>query len=130
MARPKGSKNKRTVGIPPDLAEKLGHRDPYDVVGEIMSMPHEELRKKMRSAAGARAMSLKLQAAVAALPYKHSKMPVKVEVSEDQLPTLVIVSNRNSMQNQQLIKSQQKAVGWKPVGQDAQVIDVKGENDE
>jgi hypothetical protein len=129
MARPKGSKNKRSVGIPADLAEKLGHRDPAEVLGELYSMPHEQLKKMVRSAAGARAMALRMQAAVAAMPYKHSKMPVKMEVNEDQLPTLVIVSNANSMQNQQLIQKQAEAVRLEAVRQNSEVIEVKGESD-
>jgi hypothetical protein len=130
MARPKGSKNKRTVGVPPELAEKLGHRDPADVLGEIYSMEHAQLAKLMRSAAGARAMALKMQAAVAAMPYQHSKMPVKVEVNEDQLPTLVIVANRNSMQNQQLMQKAGEAVRLDAVRQNAQDVEIKGESNE
>ena len=130
MARPKGSKNKRSVGVPPELAEQLGHRDPADVLGEIYSMEHKALAKLMRSAAGARAMALKMQAAVAAMPYQHSKMPVKVEVNEDQLPTLVIVANRNSMQNQQLMQKAGEAVRLDAVRQDAQDVEIKGESNE
>jgi hypothetical protein len=130
MARPKGSKNKRSVGIPAELQAKLGHRDPADVLGEIYSMPHDDLAKLMRSAKGARAVAIRMQAAIAAMPYQHSKMPVKVEVNEDQLPTLVIVANRNSMQNQQLMQSADKAVSRLTVSRDAQDVEVKGESDE
>ena len=126
MARTKGSRNKRSVGIPADLAEKLGHRDPYDVVGEIMSMPHDQLKKMVRSAAGARAMKLKLDAAIAAMPYKHSKMPVKVEVNEEQLPHVSIRRDTNSQQNQQLIDRAGATVLQPIVSPDGQDIDNKG----
>lgn len=130
MARPKGSKNKRTVGVPAELAAKLGFRDPAEVLGEIYSMPHDDLAKLMRSAKGARAVAIRMQAAIAAMPYKHSKMPVKVEVNEDQLPTLVIVSNRNSMQNQSLIQKAAETVGYDVVGREQQTIDMKAKSDE
>jgi len=126
VARTKGSRNKRSVGIPADLAEKLGHRDPYDVVGEIMSMPHDQLKKMVRSAAGARAMKLKLDAAIAAMPYKHSKMPVKVEVNEEQLPHVSIRRDTNSQQNQQLIDRAGATVLQPIVSPDGQDIDNKG----
>jgi hypothetical protein len=130
MARPKGSKNKRSVGIPEQLKAQLGHRDPADVLGEIYSMPHDDLAKLMRSAKGARAVAIRMQAAIAAMPYQHSKMPVKVEVNEDQLPTLVIVANRNSMQNQQLMQSADKAVSRLTVSRDAQDVEINKETDE
>ncbi len=130
MARPKGSKNKRTVGIPAELSKACGHRDPAEVLGDIYSMPHDDLKRLVRGQAGARAMALKMQAAIAAMPYVHSKMPVKVEVPVDQLPTLRIITNANSMQNQSLIKSTVDAVRFDAVRQDAQTIEAKGESDE
>jgi hypothetical protein len=130
MARPKGSKNKRSVGIPEHLKAELGHRDPADVLGEIYSMPHDKLAAMMRSAKGARAVAIRMQAAIAAMPYQHSKMPVQVTVNEDQLPTLNIYANKNSMQNQRLINSADQAVGRLTVGRDVQDIEINKETDE
>jgi hypothetical protein len=130
MGRPKGSKNKRTVGIPAELSAACGHRDPAEVLGEIYSMPHKILQKRMRSAAGSRAVMAAIQAASAAMPYVHSKMPVKVEVSDDQLPTLAIITNANAQQNQKLIDAAMEGVRLAAVRQNAQTIEVKGETDD
>lgn len=116
MARTKGAKNKRTVGIPAELRDALGHRDPAEVLAEIYSMPHEQLKKRVRSAAGARAVKLAMDAAVAAMPYQHSKMPVAITVNEDQLPTLIIERGRHQMQqNQSLIDRTAEAVRFDTV---------------
>lgn len=127
MARTKGARNKRSVGIPAELAEKLGHRDPAEVLGEIYSMDLKQLQKAVRSAAGARAMKLKLDAAVAAMPYKHSKMPVKVEVNEEQLPHVSIRRDTNSQQNQQLIDRAGATVLQPIVSPEGQAIEKKGQ---
>lgn len=116
MARTKGAKNKRTVGIPAELRDALGHRDPAEVLAEIYSMPHEQLKKRVRSAAGARAVKLAMDAAVAAMPYQHSKIPVAITVNEDQLPTLIIERGRHQMQqNQSLIDRTAEAVRFDAV---------------
>lgn len=134
MPRPKGSKNKRKLGIPEELRARLNNQDPMEVLASIYSMDHKALAKMVRSAAGARAMAMKMAAAKEAMPYMHSKMPVKVEVDPDQLPRLVIVTDRHQMQNvqqnQQLIQRLEHGVGRVDVGRDSQVLDVKGETDD
>lgn len=131
MPRPKGSKNKRSQGVPPDLAERLGHRDPAEVLGELYSMPHQALQKLVRSAAGARAVALRVQAATAAMPYVHSKMPVAVTVQDERYPVLIIHRDKHQMQqNQQLIGRAMDAVALPAVAPDGQGADMKGESDE
>jgi hypothetical protein len=116
------------VGIPAELSKACGHRDPAEVLGDIYSMPHDDLKKLVRGAAGSRALAIKMQAAIAAMPYVHSKMPVKVEVPVDQLPTLKIITNSNSMQNQRLINSL-GAPSHDAVAREPQTIDIKPEKE-
>lgn len=130
MARPKGSRNKRSVGIPPEISKALGYRRAYDVIGEFYSMDHEELKRLVRGAAGARAVAIRIQAAIAALPYENSKMPVKQEIQIDQLPSLIIRSDVNSLQNQSLIKSLVFPVVQGEVVQDIQLIETIGKNND
>lgn len=131
MARTKGAKGKRTLGIPDDLKERLGHRDPAEVLGEVYSMDHKALAKLVRSAAGARAMALKVQAATAAMPYVHSKMPVAVTLNDEKLPGLFINRRGHQMQaNQQLIKDRAEAVAQFPVAHGVEDVETKGKSDE
>jgi hypothetical protein len=92
--------------VPAELRGQLGDEDPAVVLRGIYQMPHEALKKMVRSAAGARAMGLKLQAAIAAMPYVHSKMPIAVTTDLERLPTLVIASGANQQQLQRLIDLQ------------------------
>lgn len=105
MPRPKGSKNKRTLGVPAELDRLLGGVDPAQVLAAVYSMPLDELERLVRSKARAAALGFKLRAAEAAMPYVHSKMPVKVDVTDERLPTLVIVqgTDQKAMAIQSLI---------------------------
>ena len=131
MARTKGSKNKRTVGIPAELRNALGHRDPADVLAEVYSMDQDKLAKMMRSAAGARAVAIRVQAAVAAMPYAHSKMPVAVTLNEESLPVLVIDRVNHQMQRLQGVTIEASAaVSSQAVSSNAQVTESKGQSHE
>jgi hypothetical protein len=131
VARTKGAKNKRTVGIPAELRDALGHRDPAEVLAEVYSMPQVALQKMMRSAAGARAVAIRVQAAVAAMPYQHSKMPVAVTMQQDSLPVLVIDRvNHQMQQNQQLSSDDMASVSREASHAEYQVIESKGESHE
>ena len=131
MPRPKGSKNKRSVGIPEQLRDALGHRDPADALAEIYSMKHEQLKKMVRSAAGARAVAMTIQSATAAMPYVHSKMPVAVTLNDEKLPVLVLDRIRHQMQqNQGLIDRANAQVVQSEVVQNNQAIEKKEQNHE
>ena len=131
MPRPKGSKNKRTVGIPGELRDALGHRDPALVLAEVYSMDQVALAKLVRSAAGARAVAFRVQAAVAAMPYVHSKMPVAVTVEDVSLPTLVIDAiNHQMVENKRFLPSTARAVSPDVVSLISQDIEGKGKSDE
>lgn len=129
MGRPKGSRNKRTLGVPAELRDQLGDEDPAVVLRGIWQMPHDQLKRMVRSAAGARAMSLKLQAAVAAMPYVHSKMPIAVTTDLERLPTLVIASGANQQQLQRLIDLQVAPASREAELPHGQTLERKRESD-
>lgn len=131
MARTKGSRNKRSVGIPAELRDALGHRDPAVVLAEVYSMDQGKLSALVRSAKGARAMAFRVQAAIAAMPYVHSKMPVAESPSDDEVPTIVIDRLRHQMQqNQTLIDVTPDDVRQPAVRQDSQAIETKEQSNE
>lgn len=121
MGRPKGSRNKRTLGVPGELAEVLRQRDPADVLSSYYSMPLDELKRLVRSKAGAAAVGIHIRAAEAAMPYVHSKMPIAMTVNEQKLPALVI------LQKQGLMKDVTPTVAGEPVAGEAQRIEAKGD---
>jgi hypothetical protein len=109
----------------------LGHRDPADVLAGIYGMELERLKRLVRSKAGALAVSLKIRAAEAAMPYRHSKMPIKVAMDDERLPILAIIQGAHQMQRiQGVIDEANKLAGMKDITPDDQPIETKGQSNE
>lgn len=109
--------------------QQLQGDDPFKVLAGIYSMDIQELARLVRSKANAQAVALKIRAAEIAMPYVHSKMPVKVQVDDERLPTLVIIRNEHQLkQFQGLMKDVTPRAGQDGAAPDAQPIDDTGEN--
>jgi len=123
--RPKGARNKHSVEF-----EKLyyakGYRDPALVLGELVSadpralqaMALEDELKRWRDAGaegpkprGPGVMEMVdviVDAADRLMPYLHGKKPTEVVVTDQRLPTLIVVTNSNQLEEaRQLLDARQ-----------------------
>lgn len=89
--RPQGSRNKRSQDVAKWYLNKFP--DPLLILGEITAMPLDVLYENMVLAQGGEhktkrltgkdAVAMRINAAIAALPFIHQKLPMAVELSTD-----------------------------------------------
>ncbi len=85
--RPAGSRNKRTVEWAQHLLGR--YSSPLEVLAQVMTAPVEALVAQL-GCSPVEALAEKRLAAVALLPYLHSRMPVSVDLTDRRVVHLTI----------------------------------------
>lgn len=97
--RPPGSVNRTTLQLQ-RLMRAKGYRDPFEFLASIYSMPTSELARALsepapdeepRKVDREAAAKLQVDAAKAALPYAHQKMPIAIQHQGDGHRPVIII---------------------------------------
>ena len=104
--RPPGARNPKSVDF-----EKwyyaAGFKDPAHFLAEIVSADPMVLAR-VAAIGTAEALEMQRRAAGDLMPYLHGKKPTEVVVTDERLPTLIVVTNSNQLEEaRQLLDARQ-----------------------
>lgn len=134
IGRPKGARNRKSVDF-----EKLyfakGYKDPLLVLGEIISADPRALQEMAYLLGEAKpdlvtVLDLQRKAAIDLAPYLHGKKPTQIEMVDERLPTLVIVTNSDQMADARRLLEQREALSLGRPLIDGEVVENQGVSDD
>lgn len=152
IGRPKGARNRKSVDF-----EKLyyakGYRDPLLVLGEIISADPRSLQAmaveqaaqlglvKVRGSGESaievievptllEVLDMQRKAAIDLAPYLHGKKPTQIELVDERLPTLIVVTNDNQLAEAQRLLQQREALSLGRPIIDGEVVENAGVSDD
>lgn len=132
IGRPAGARNKHTADFERWYYAR-GFKDPAQLLGELISVDPRALQAlaienadevgltKLRGG-GENAqlvievpslldlVDLQRRAAVDLMPYLHGKMPTVIEITDERLPTLIVVTNTNQLEEARHALEQREAL--------------------
>lgn len=130
IGRPKGAANRHTAEFEKWYYAR-GFKDPAQLLGELVSTDPRALQAMAIENAAAVGLTrtvgtgeeahlvlevpglidlvdLQRRAAVDLLPYLHGKMPTRIEIADERLPTLIVVTDTNQLDEaRQLLEHRQ-----------------------
>lgn len=107
--RPPGARNRKSVDFE-KWYHAAGFKDPAVLLAEVISADPLALARVAGVKLG-EAIELQRKAAVDLMPYLHGKKPTEVVVTDERLPTLIVVTDTNQLEEaRQLLDRRQAAL--------------------
>lgn len=104
--RPPGARNRKSVDFE-RWYHAAGFKDPAVFLAELVSADPMAVAR-VASVKVSDALELQRRAATDLLPYLHGKKPTEVVVTDERLPTLIVVTNSNQLEEaRQLLDARQ-----------------------
>lgn len=104
--RPPGARNRKSVDFE-KWYHAAGFKDPAVLLAEVISADPLALARVAGVKLG-EALELQRKAAVDLMPYLHGKKPTEVVLTDERLPTLIIVTDTNQMQEAEHLVEQRR----------------------
>ncbi len=108
VGRPPGARNRKSVDFE-KWYHAAGFKDPAVFLAELVSADPMALARAA-SVEIADAIAIQQRAATDLLPYLHGKKPTEVVVTDERLPTLIVVTNSNQLAEAQQLLEQRQAL--------------------
>lgn len=133
IGRPRGARNRKSVDF-----EKLyfakGYKDPLLVLGEIISADPRALQEMAYLLGEEKpdlmtVLDLQRKAAIDLAPYLHGKKPTQIELVDERLPTLIIVTDSNQNAEARRLLEQREALSLGRPIIEGEVVENEGVSD-
>lgn len=108
VGRPPGARNRKSVDFE-RWYYSAGYKDPAVFLAELVSADPMALARAA-SVKIAEAIAIQQRAASDLLPYLHGKKPTEVVLTDERLPTLIIVTDSNQLVEAQQLLEQRQAL--------------------
>lgn len=151
IGRPKGARNRKSVDFE-RLYYAKGYRDPLLVLGEIISADPRALQAMAIEQAAQlgqvevvgrgenahlvievptllEVVDLQRKAAIDLAPYLHGKKPTQIEVTDERLPTLIIVTDTNQLAEARQLLDRREAMSLGTPMIEGEVLENAGVSD-
>lgn len=106
IGRPKGARNRKSVDFE-KWFHAAGFKDPAVLLAEIISADALALGRAA-SIKVAEALELQRKCATDLMPYLHGKKPIEIDLVDERLPSLFIISGDNQLAQAQKVLDEQR----------------------
>lgn len=125
IGRPKGVRNRKDQAFE-DYFYAKGFKDPAIYLAEIYGADPLALRAMVPGATMLEVLELQRKCASDLMPYLHGKKPIDVNVRDERLPTLILVTGDNQLdQARRLIEERQKVLSVGAPELDGEAKEIK-----